>query len=407
MRNQQVLVIEDEPEFRANLVEILRSAGWQVTEASGGKAALDWLQSDRLDRVRPDIVLCDLMMPEVDGFAVLHQLRKCVETADIPFVFLTAKAKSDDLRQGMIQGADDYLLKPIRRSDLLATLKSQLQKSQRRQDCATQLTQSQQAVQAQLQMAQLREQESQLWINGITHDLRAPLTTIKVALELIEQAPEKRSQYLSIARQACAQSDALIEEMLTFYRDDLAEPERSIDPLTTNLSHLLLDLHQTFAARARLHDLILEWDSDPLPDPLLGSPLHLQRILTELLNNAFKYTLPSSKVQLQARTINGLDKGLEVAHVEFIIRNQAEISPQSLSKIFNKFYRITDDNSESGPHVTWQNQGSGLGLSIVKQLVAQLNGTLTVASQAGWTTFTLHLPLSGSMVENDRAIVPS
>ncbi len=391
MDNQQVLVVEDEPEFRANLVEMLRSDGWQVTEASGGKAALDRLQVDRPDFNRPDIVLCDLLMPEVDGFAVLQTLRESVETADIPFVFLSAKAESDALRQGMIYGADDYLLKPIRRSDLLETLRFQLQKAQHRQACSAHIAQSQQAIQAQLQMFQLREQESQLWISGITHDLRAPLTTIKVALELIEQAPEKRSHYLSIARQACAQSDALIEEMLTFYREDEDQTALPIAPLTVDLDRLLRDLHQTFAARSRLHDLTLHWDSPSLPYPLTCSPLRLQRILTELLNNAFKYTIPSGEIQLQVRTVLGLD----LPYLEFVIRNQADIPPQSMPKIFNKFYRVTDDNFESGPSLTWQNQGSGLGLTIVKQLVTQLNGTLNVASQAGWTTFTLHLPYPG------------
>jgi two-component system, sensor histidine kinase and response regulator len=382
MGNQQVLVIEDEPEFRRNLVEMLQTAGWEVTEAAGGQAGLDRIQSGD----RPDIILCDILMPDVDGFAVLKTFRSQVETAGIPFIFLTGKADTADQRRGMCQGADDYLIKPVRRSDLIETLSMQLKKAQCRQEGARQITTTQQTIQAQLQMSQLREIESQVWISGITHDLRAPLTTIKVALELIEQAPEKRSQYLAIARQACEQSDALIEEMLTFYRDD---PDHPASVTRLDLSSLLVNLQQTFAARASLHGLNLEWDCPPLitsPCPIV--PLSLQRILTELLNNAFKYTPRSGIIRFQLRRTEILD----IPGLELVIRNQAEIPAQSMPQIFNKFYRVTDDNPESGLPLTWQNQGSGLGLTIVRQLVNQLQGTLQVVSHSGWTTFTLYLP---------------
>jgi two-component system, sensor histidine kinase and response regulator len=378
MGNQQVLVIEDEPEFRQNLVEMLQTAGWHVIEAAGGQAGLDRIQSGD----RPDIVLCDIVMPDVDGFAVLKTFRSQVETAGIPFVFLTGKADVTDQRLGMCQGADDYLIKPVRRSDLVEVLSMQLKKAHCRQEGARQMATSQQAIQAQLQMSQLRESESQVWISGITHDLRAPLTTIKVALELIEQAPEKRSQYLSIARQACEQGDALIEEMLTFYRDDPTDPA-TVTRL--DLSSLMLNLHQTFAARARLHDLNLEWDSPTtlLTSPWPRVPLSLQRILTELLNNAFKYTPRSGTIHFQLRPLQtpSLLEGPGLQGLEVMIRNQAEIPAQAMSHLFDKFYQVRDDL-----------RGSGLGLTIVRQLVNQLQGTLQVASQSGWTTFTLQFP---------------
>ena len=376
MGNQQVLVIEDDAGMRLNLAEMLRSEGWQVQEASGGKAGLAQIERDR-----PDLILCDIVMPDCDGYEVLSQVQAHPDTAQIPFIFLTGKIDAQDFRQGMCRGADDYLLKPVRRDELIQTVTAQIAKFKRRIATSESIAP---LLQAQLQHLQLREQESQAWINGITHDLRAPLTTIRVALELIEKFPAKQDHYLTIARQACEQSDTLIEEMLTLYRE-----EDSLQPAiaeTCHLDRLLQTLHPTFEARARLQELNLIWDTPPAGLHIRAPRLTLQRILTELFNNAFKYTDPAGSIELGWKRLNE-------ASVTIVIRNQAEIPAESLPYLFDKFYRVTDDSLENRLPSPWQNSSSGLGLNIVKQLVTQLNGNLTVVSQQGWTFFSLDLPV--------------
>ena len=103
---------------------------------------------------------------------------------------------------------------------------------------------------SQIQVLQLRQQEIQAWVGGITHDLRAPLTTIKVALELLEHRPDKSERYLAIARQACAQSDVLIEEVLTLYREE--EEIKYYSSKNINL-HMIFDrLFESFHIRSKL-----------------------------------------------------------------------------------------------------------------------------------------------------------
>ncbi len=121
--SKKVLIIEDNNDIRENVVEILELAGYQVFEASNGKQGVDLAIKNI-----PDIILCDIMMPELDGYGVLYMLHKNPETGAIPFIFLTAKAERVDLRKGMEMGADDYLTKPFDDMDLLNAIESRLKK---------------------------------------------------------------------------------------------------------------------------------------------------------------------------------------------------------------------------------------------------------------------------------------
>ena len=118
---KKILVIEDEPEMRRNLLTILKLEKFQPVGAENGRAGLAAIQRDK-----PDLILCDVMMPELDGHGVLEALRKDEATASIPFIFLTAKGEKEDLRNGMKLGADDYLTKPVARLDLLEAIKARL-----------------------------------------------------------------------------------------------------------------------------------------------------------------------------------------------------------------------------------------------------------------------------------------
>ena len=122
--NKKVLIIEDNLEVRENTAEILELADFEVISAENGKVGVA-LAKEHL----PDIILCDIMMPELDGYGVLHILSKNEATAAIPFIFLTAKAEKSDFRKGMSLGADDYLTKPFDEMELMEAIESRLKKS--------------------------------------------------------------------------------------------------------------------------------------------------------------------------------------------------------------------------------------------------------------------------------------
>lgn len=122
----KILIIEDNTEVRENLSEILELSGYEVSAAENGKVGVEVALNDV-----PDLILCDIMMPELDGFGVLRILSKNPKVANIPFIFLTAKAEKEDFRRGMGLGADDYITKPFDDVELLDTIEMRLKKSEK------------------------------------------------------------------------------------------------------------------------------------------------------------------------------------------------------------------------------------------------------------------------------------
>ena len=120
-----VLVIEDEAPLRANLARILSAEGYQVVVAADGDEGVQHVRE-----TRPDAVICDILMPRLDGFGVLAALRSRPETAAIPFIFLTASADKVDLARGLQSGANEYVTKPFKIADLLAAVKRLLPKDE-------------------------------------------------------------------------------------------------------------------------------------------------------------------------------------------------------------------------------------------------------------------------------------
>lgn len=123
MNKQRILVIEDQDDVRENIVELLELSNYQVDSASNGKEGVKKALSSP-----PNLILCDIMMPEMDGYEVLYLLTKNPETASLPFIFLTAKAEKTDFRKGMNMGADDYITKPFEEMELLGAIERRLKK---------------------------------------------------------------------------------------------------------------------------------------------------------------------------------------------------------------------------------------------------------------------------------------
>ena len=121
---KKILVIEDDPEMRRNLTTILRLEKFHPLAAENGRVGVELAKKEK-----PDLILCDVMMPELDGYGVIAALHADAGTVTIPFIFLTAKGEKPDVRAGMNLGADDYLTKPVAKTDLLAAIRSRLERA--------------------------------------------------------------------------------------------------------------------------------------------------------------------------------------------------------------------------------------------------------------------------------------
>jgi len=122
---KKILVIEDEPEMRRNITALLRYYDYEPIAAESGRQGLELAR-----REKPDLILCDVMLPEVDGHGVLQAMQTDTALARTPFIFLTARGEKEDIRSGMNLGADDYLTKPVANSDLVRAIETRLRRSE-------------------------------------------------------------------------------------------------------------------------------------------------------------------------------------------------------------------------------------------------------------------------------------
>ncbi|ATC63991.1 DNA-binding response regulator [Nibricoccus aquaticus] len=184
MKKHRILVVEDEPRMRANLVTILKMEGYEVIEAKHGKEGVEVARTQR-----PDFIFCDISMPELDGHGVLKAVRADAATMKTPFVFLTAHGDRPDVRAGMNLGADDYLTKPVEVEELVGAIKSRLN---RREQMAPLPKELSPAMLMPLGLTE-REAETLFWLaQGKANAdlcilLNVQLTTIKKHLEKIYQ----------------------------------------------------------------------------------------------------------------------------------------------------------------------------------------------------------------------------
>lgn len=386
----QILVIEDEESVRSNMLELLEAEGFVPLGAGGGKEGIALAREHH-----PDLILCDVTMADLDGYGVLAALQGQPETATIPFVFVTAKTAREDWRQGMQSGADDYLTKPFTGQELVAAVNVRIGKR-------AQVNQLQNQLQAMEQLNLLKDD----LISTVSHDLRTPLMNMKMAIEMlrVSQDAAQREKYLEILRNECLRETELVNNLLELQR--LENQGDRLCQEAIDLTLWLPELIKRFQVRldAAQQDFQLEFQlGGAAVLPWVQSDRHsLDRLVAELFNNACKYTPVGGKIHL-AVSLDGvlasglgdlapssgpqLDQPLLPSRLKLTLRNQAQIPAEALPKLFEKFYRVpAADHRQQG--------GSGLGLALVKRLTQALQAEIAIASDGGWTTVTLGLPLA-------------
>jgi len=206
----KILVIEDEEFVRANILEILESKDFDAIGAKNG-----FMGIQEAKNLLPDLILCDIMMPDMDGYSVLSELQEDPLTAIIPFIFLTAKTERDDLRLAMELGADDYITKPCTVTELLSAITSRLKKQAiYNQQYETERSKAK-GLQARVQELQKISKNRADLLQRLTQELRDPLSNITMAIQMLKLAPteEARAHYLKILQQECAREIAIINQL--------------------------------------------------------------------------------------------------------------------------------------------------------------------------------------------------
>lgn len=211
----KVLVIEDEIEIRANLLELLSLEGYDIIGADNGVTGLIGALEHN-----PDLILCDVMMPELDGHDVLAALRQEPETALTPFIFLTALADKGDIRKGMTLGADDYITKPFVCSEVIDAISARLEKqSVLEKQYKTELPQEVDTLQQEVQQFRSTlDSDQAALISDVRSHLKDTLRKLNAVRDILKTLPggQQREQSISLVQSVCAAKVKMLARIPNF-----------------------------------------------------------------------------------------------------------------------------------------------------------------------------------------------
>jgi two-component system, sensor histidine kinase and response regulator len=366
-----ILVIEDESLLRAEVAEWLKFEGYTAITAEDGAAGVE-----KALQYLPDLIVCDIKMPRLDGYDVLLEIRSNIKTADIPFIFLTARAAHEDMRAGMNLGADDYLTKPFTRVDLLQAIKSRLETTAARR---LKIREEIEALRTEL----AREHEQRLikgkLVGMFSHDFRNPLATILSSISLLRDYADRMDEKRRLAHMN--RVDASVRQLLHMLDDMLIITQMESGRL--EFKPELLGVEQFFQhiieefqiIHAETHTFRIE---SRFADPMMADPRLLRQIAANLISNAVKYSPAGSEVSITL--------GFHQGQFAFSVEDRGiGIPEKDQAELFGVFHRGSNVGDVSG---------TGLGLAIVKQAVELHNGTLHIESEVGrGTKVTVLIPI--------------
>jgi signal transduction histidine kinase len=365
----RILVIEDVAPLRNDIADMLRLEGYEVAEAEDGEVGLR-VAAD----FHPDLVICDIMMPKMDGYGVLEMLRAQTDTRTLPFIFLTAKTERSEMRKGMGLGASDFLTKPFENDELIDAVRARLSQH----DSFEQV--------AQAQLIQLRESI----ITALPHELRTPLNTIIGFSDMLNAEADNVSvdelrEWSGHIQSAAHRLNRLIENYLTYVRIQalLRDPERLARhrAQVTAFPHITTEHQAIFVAQRydRTADLLIEHGEQA---QVCCAESDLTKMVDELLDNAFKFSKPGVGVKL---TTQLLDHNGRWCYEMSVTDYGRGLRPEQIKTIgaYMQFDRLI-----------YEQQGAGMGLAVAKGLCEMYLGHMHISSTVGvFTTVTVHLPV--------------
>ncbi len=363
---KRILVIDDAHSLRADLVEMLGFEGFEALDAEDGINGVK-----RAKELLPDLIICDIMMPGMDGYEVFEALRHDPQTATIPFIFLTAKADRSDVRLGMGLGVDDYIPKPFHAAELLATVRARLINRELHEKIAEERA--------------VRGITSNI-ILSLPHELRTPLNVILGFSDLLmadaaTAVPEHVYEMARYMNESALRLYHLIENFLVYAHTEIclndAEQRAALKrhfalhPRTT-IEYAALQIADQ---RGRTVDINLELAE---VQSVAISDEYLKKIVEELVDNACKFSLAATPISLSGEVCGD--------HYCLHVSNHGRgMSEDEINKInaYMQFERRL-----------YEQQGSGLGLVICQRLAQLHGGALHINSVLNErTTVTVELPL--------------
>ena len=363
-----VLVVDDSPEYLSMMGATLE-AQYSVRVASSGRRALQLA----MQQPYPDLVLLDVLMPDMDGHAVLAALRQDSRTSDIPAIFFTSLEDTSEELVGLSEGAADYIVKPAAPAVVRARVGAQIELKRMRDRLRERNEALQQEVERRVHLEQALQDtiaDLEAFSYSVSHDLRSPLGAISAfASSLLEsEAARLSTEGLRRLNRIVAGSrrmNKMIEDILLCSRAERAEMRLQTVDLGAMVREVVAELRHTWPAPRVAIGALPQVQADATM---------LRQVIANLVGNALKFSGggPDAQVQIEARPVGQM--------TEIVVRDNGAGFDMAYSyKLFGLFQRLHNDN---------EFPGTGVGLAIVKRLVSRHGGCVRAESvPGGWTTF--------------------
>jgi signal transduction histidine kinase len=368
----RLLIVDDNKVNRLLLSRSVELLGHRIALAENGRIALDKLRKEPFD-----LLLLDIEMPELDGFAVLEQLKVDPKLRDVPVIVTSSIEGLDNIIRCIELGAEDFLPKPVNQVLLKARIGAILEKKRLRERLFDEI----QDKNRQLELAS--ENKSQ-FVSSVSHELRTPLNAIIGLTEMMVTnaarfGTEKAMEPLKRVNAAGKHLLGLINQVLDLSKIEAGKLE--LNPESVRLAPLIDEVIGTAGQLAAQNKNSLVVEAQENLGAITADPMRLRQILLNLLSNACKFT-KQGEVKLTARKVANGDNWIELA----VCDTGIGMTPEQQAKLFADF-------TQADSLTARQFGGTGLGLAISRKLARMMGGDVTVASEPGkGSVFTVRLP---------------
>lgn len=356
-----ILIVDDQEQNLQVVGTVLSMTGYEVMTAASGAQAFECLSKQT-----PDIILLDLLMPEMDGMEVCRQLKADAGLAEIPVIFLSAADDKNLIVEALECGGVDYVTKPFNKAELLTRVRTHLALKQARD-----------------QLFHLAEDKDEL-LGILTHDLRNHLMGIQLSAAVLRKRHNEVSAECGKLVENIVQST---RGMMAFVEEFLANQSAErlqVLPGVLDVKALIEQAVARYMVMADAKNISLRLKLPEGPIAAMADECAVDQVLNNLITNALKFSPPHSEVTLSA------DSG-PVEWIHFIVSdNGPGFTMEDQEKLFRRYGRLSARPTDGEPSI-------GLGLSIVKRLVDSMNGRIALESEVGkGACFTVRLPVAVS-----------
>ncbi len=364
----KILVVDDVLPNVMLLKVMLSNEGYNIVTASNGTQALEQTQKEK-----PDLILLDVMMPDITGYEVAQRLRGNPETADIPIMFLTALNQSEDIVMGFKMGGNDFISKPFNKEVLMVRVKYQLS-----------LTAAKRVIlQQNEELARTIQGRDKLY-SVIAHDLRSPMSSVKMVLNMLTEAisaqtiGEDMYNMLSMVNTQTEEVFALLDNLLKWTKSQVGR--LNVVTQDFRIDELVDSVIDVFRMVAEIKNI--EIVSEELPALTVRADIDMfKTILRNFLSNAIKFSNPDSKIRVTVEK--------QEHHAFISVHDQGRgISEEDQKKLFHTATHFSK-------YGTANEEGSGLGLLLCQDFAQKNGGDVFLHSVLGeGSTFSFTLPLA-------------